>query len=193
MKFLRLLERGVKALLTLLAVASLTAMSLLTVIDALGRYTLNRPVIGSVELVELLMVVLIFSSLPLVTFARAHIAVDIFTAHLGRGARRIQQALAQGVAFGISALLGWVTLEKANSVTEYDTITQMLSIPLGPFVWFMCVLLFLNAAVHAAQGMTIWRGHSDGPSSDTDGPPSDTDGPPSDSDGSPGHFHGWQS
>ena len=103
------------------------------------------------------MVVLIFSSLPLVTLDRSHISVDIFTANLRPGARRIQEALAQLVAFGISGLLAWVTLEKAISVTEYHTITQMLEIPLGPFVWFMCILLFLNAVLHAAQGLRIYR------------------------------------
>ncbi|MFP5406839.1 MAG: hypothetical protein ACLGHY_11055, partial [Gammaproteobacteria bacterium] len=50
-----------------------------------------------------------------------------------------------------------VTLQKAISVTGYDTITQMLAIPLGPFVWFMSILLFLNAAVHAVQGLAIYR------------------------------------
>ncbi len=152
-----LLDRWIKGLLKLLTITSLGAMSLLTVIDAFGRYTLNRPVTGSVEMIELLMVVLIFSSLPLVTLDRSHISVDIFTANLRPAARRIQEALAQGVAFGISALLGWVTLEKAISVTQYHTITQMLEIPLGPFVWFMSVLLFLNAIVHAMQGIGIYR------------------------------------
>jgi TRAP-type C4-dicarboxylate transport system permease small subunit len=152
-----ILDRAVKSLLGLLAITSLGAMSLLTVVDAFGRYILNRPVIGSVEIFELLMVVLIFSSLPLVTLDRSHISVDIFTANLRPGARRIQEALAQVVAFWISGLLAWVTLEKAISVSEYHTITQMLEIPLGPFVWFMGILLCLNALLHAAQGIRIYR------------------------------------
>src|SRR5690606_41829295 len=73
------LNCAIVAALKAIAVVSLCGMSLLTVIDAAGRYLLNRPIIGSVELVELLMIAVIFSRVPLMTRARGHITVDGLT------------------------------------------------------------------------------------------------------------------
>src|SRR3546814_17549153 len=73
------LNTVIEAILKAIAVLGLCSMSLLTVIDAGGRYLLNHPIIGSVELIELMMVAVIFSSIPLMTRARGHIVVDSFS------------------------------------------------------------------------------------------------------------------
>lgn len=151
MRFLTLLERGLSGILTAIVVVSLSAMSVLTTVDATGRYLLNRPVLGSVELTELLMVALIFASIPLVTLSHGHVVVDIFKALVPRRARPLQRAASHLLAFAISALLAAVTWKKAVSVAGYGDLTPMINIPLGPFVYAMSVLLALNALVHLAQ------------------------------------------
>lgn len=148
MDILSVLNKATERGLIAVAVMSLSALSLLTTADAFGRYVLNRPIMGSVELTELLMVVLIFSSIPLVTASKGHIAVDTFALMLPRSTIRFQEMLSQFIAFGISGLLAWVTFKKAVSVTHFGEITQMLGIPLGPFVYFMAILLLLDALFH---------------------------------------------
>jgi len=44
-------------------------MMVLTFVDVVGRYLLNRPLRGAFELTELGLVVLIFAGLPLVSHA----------------------------------------------------------------------------------------------------------------------------
>ncbi len=151
MRFLPLLERGLAGILTTIVVVSLSVMSLLTTVDATGRYLLNRPVLGSVELTELLMVALIFAAIPLVTLSHGHVVVDIFSLLVPRRARPFQRAAGHLLACGISGLLATVAWQKAVSVSRYGDLTPMINIPLGPFVYAMSLLLALNALVHLGQ------------------------------------------
>ncbi len=142
---MHILNRAITAALKLIAVLGLCGMSLLTVVDATGRYLLNRPIPGTVELVELLMIAVIFSSIPLMTRARGHITVDSFSHFMPPGVLRAQDKLAAVLATVVSAFLAVVTLHKARSTADYGDMTALLHIPLAPFVYFMAVLLALDA------------------------------------------------
>lgn len=139
------LNRLIVVLLKALVVLSLCGMSLLTTVDATGRYLFNRPISGTVELVELLMIGVIFASIPLTTRARGHIVVDSFSHFMSHRTVMAQDRLAGIMASGISGFLAWITLKKAQSTAEYGDMTALLHIPLAPFVYFMAVLLALDA------------------------------------------------
>ena len=66
------LKRLLDALCGLLAAAALFAIMALTLVDVLGRKLLSQSVPGSLELTEILMVVVIFSALPLVSLHGEH-------------------------------------------------------------------------------------------------------------------------
>ena len=68
------------ALLRALAALCLLAMMLITVADIVGRHLFSAPVQGTVDLVELALVYLVFLGIPLVFLAREHIVVDILEA-----------------------------------------------------------------------------------------------------------------
>ncbi|MBO1111396.1 TRAP transporter small permease [Bordetella petrii] len=148
---MKYLNCAIVAALKAIAVTSLCGMSLLTVVDAAGRYLLNRPIIGSVELVELMMIAVIFSSIPLMTRARGHITVDGFSHLFSARAIRLQDRFGALLAMVVSGFLAWVTWAKAGSTADYGDITAMLGIPLAPFVYFMAVMLALDAVCHAAN------------------------------------------
>lgn len=133
------------------AVVSLCAMSLITVVDATGRYFLNAPLAGTVELIELLMILVIFASIPIVTQTRTHVKVDVFNLFRSHRSQAFQARLVQLLSAGVSGLLAWATWLKAQSVLDYGDMTQMLSIPLTPFVFIMAVLLTMDALLHLVQ------------------------------------------
>jgi len=129
----------------------LVALSLLTLLDVLGRYVFSIPVRGAVELTEALMVGVIFTGIVLATQARQHITVDLLIMTLGPRGRRVQQGFALLLAAGVSALLGAVTWSQAISARDYGDKTTMLGIPMAPLMFFMSAFLFLNALIHAVQ------------------------------------------
>jgi len=127
---------------------SMCAMVLVAVVDAVGRYFFNRPITGSTELIELFMIMVIFGSIPLVTYGRAHIQVDFFPLNKQKITGRIHQGVIELICAGINFLLAYATWDKVRSLLDYGDTTQMLSVPLAPFVIVMMVMLIVNGLLH---------------------------------------------
>lgn len=143
------LRRTLEALCGLLAATALFAIMVLTFIDVGGRKLLSQSVPGSLELTELLMVVVIFAALPLVSLHGEHVVFDSLDPLLERWMRR-----AQGTAVDIfctAALAGvaWLLWTKAGELLSYGETTAQLHVPKGWFVYVMSVLAAATAVVHA--------------------------------------------
>ena len=77
----------------LLAAAALFAIMTLTFFDVGGRKLLSNSITGSLELTELLMVVVIFAALPLVSLRGEHVVFDSLDHYLPQPVRRGQRAV----------------------------------------------------------------------------------------------------
>jgi TRAP-type C4-dicarboxylate transport system permease small subunit len=144
-------ERRVEGLLGVAASSILLAMMLLTVVDVVARYVVNRPVRGAFEVTELLLLTLIFAGLPLVSFTNEHALMDFIDRLLGR---RGQGGLERGVEIASAAMmlaLAWLAWLKADTIWGYRDATDVLRIVYGPFVYFMAVMIGLAGLIH------LWR------------------------------------
>ena len=70
------LKKLLESLCSLLAAVALFAIMWLTLVDVTGRKLLSASLPGSLELTELLMVVVIFAGLPLVSLRGEHVVFD---------------------------------------------------------------------------------------------------------------------
>ena len=142
------MKRLLDALCGLLAALALFAIMALTLADVLGRKLLNHSITGSLELTEILMVVVIFAALPLVSLHGEHVVFDSLDHLIPPWLRRLQQAV---VDLGCAAALGalaWLMWDKAVQMASYGDTTAQLQLPLGPFVQLMAVLCAVTAVVH---------------------------------------------
>lgn len=142
------MRRLLEALCGLLAAAALFGIMALTLVDVSGRKLLSESVPGSLELTELLMVVVIFAGLPLVSLAGEHVVFDSLDSWLPSMVRRLQTLLVE--LFCSAALVGmaWLMWVKAGQMAEYGDITAQLKISQGPFVYGMSALCAVTALVH---------------------------------------------
>jgi TRAP-type C4-dicarboxylate transport system permease small subunit len=131
--------------------ASLFAMMAFTFADVVLRYLFARPVRGGLEVVELLMVAMIFSALPLVSRRDEHVTIDTIEQHVPdavkAGLRRVMHAIAAAGLAGAA----WLMYRKAATLAEFGDRTQLLGVPIAPFVYFMAALLAVTALVHLAK------------------------------------------
>jgi TRAP-type C4-dicarboxylate transport system permease small subunit len=130
------------------AAAALFAIMVLTLVDVSGRKLLSASVPGSLELTELLMVVVIFAGLPLVSLQGEHVVFDTLDAWLPARVKRIQGLVVD--LFCAFALAGVAVLlwRKAGDLLAFGDTTAQLKIPQGPFVYAMSVLCGITALVH---------------------------------------------
>ena len=141
-------ERRADAVLGIAASALLFSMMVLTFFDVVGRYLLNKPIRGAFEITELGLVVLIFAGLPLVSHADEHVTMDfidrILPARVARAWVRVMHLICAAIMF----FLSWQVWIKADRIAGYADTTDVLRIPIGPFVYFMALMIGLTGIVH---------------------------------------------
>jgi TRAP-type transport system small permease protein len=142
------MRRLLEWLCSSLAAAALFAIMILTLIDVSGRKLLSESVPGSLELTELLMVVVIFAGLPLVSLAGEHVVFDSIDPWLPRAVRRVQGQLVDGACAAALAGIAWLMWIKGTQMVEYGETTAQLRLLKAPFVYGMSVLCGVTALVH---------------------------------------------
>jgi len=144
-------EARVDAALGVASSAILFALMLITFADVVSRYLLNWPLRGAFEITELLLLVLIFAGLPLVSHADEHVTMDfidrMLPAPVVPGLIRAVHALSAAVMF----FLAWLVWLKAGRIAGYGDTTDVLRIPVGPFVYFMSAAIALTGLVHVLR------------------------------------------
>lgn len=133
---------------SLLAALALFGIMWLTLLDVSGRKLLSESIPGSLEVTELLLVVVIFAGLPLVSLRGEHVVFDSLDAVMPAGLLRAQRGLIDGLCALALGWVGWLMWVKGSQMLEYGDKTQQLGLTLGWFVHLMSVLLFIVAAVH---------------------------------------------
>jgi TRAP-type C4-dicarboxylate transport system permease small subunit len=143
-------EGGVWLDRTLGAAAAILLFGLMaiTTVDVIGRYIFNLPLRGGFEITELLLLTLIFAGLPLVSRADEHVTMDFIDAALGDRARALLRRLVDIVCGIIILGLAWRVWVKAGKIAGYGDTTEVLLIPVGPFVYFMALMVAVTALVH---------------------------------------------
>ncbi|MBX3653982.1 MAG: TRAP transporter small permease [Ramlibacter sp.] len=120
----------------------------LTFLDVGGRKLLSHSITGSLEMTELLMVVVIFGALPLVSLRGEHVLFDSLDSHLPPWLLRAQKLVVDGicaVALLALAVLMWNT---GNQFLASGETTAQLLILKAPFIYGMSVLCGTTGLVH---------------------------------------------
>ena len=134
----------------LLSGIALFAIMALTFFDVLGRKFLSNSIPGSLELTELLMVVVIFAALPLVSRRGEHVEFDSLDPWLPMWLRRLQQVVVQCVCAAALLGLGWLMWQTGADFAQTGETTAQLKIAKAPFIYGMGVLCALTGLVHLA-------------------------------------------
>ena len=152
------MRRALDALATALALAGgvlLIAVSLLTAVSVLGRWLVDAPLVGDIELIQLGVATAIALFLPYCQLRSAHLVVDFFTA---RSSGRVQQRLdrwgscAAGIVFLVLAWRAAVSVAELRAAGET---TMVLGIPL----WLPYSAMVLGLALAGVVGVLALRRH----------------------------------
>lgn len=150
-----------KALTFLCEVATavaLFAIMALTFFDVLGRKFLDRSIMGSLELTELLMVVVIFAALPLVSARGEHVEFDSLDPLLPPWMRKAQAIFVHLFCAALLLGLAWLMREMGGKFHDHGETTAQLGILKAPFIYGMGILCALTGWVHLLKA---WRPEED--------------------------------
>jgi TRAP-type transport system small permease protein len=141
----------VERLLEAVMATFLLAMALITAMDVVGRYFFSAPLPGGYEIVQYLMALSVFATLPLTTQAEGHLTISMLTDRLSARARRVQRVIMLCIITLLLAFLAWRMGVQANQLSRGAALSGSLGIPLAPVAYAMTVLAWLAVAVSAVQ------------------------------------------
>lgn len=125
----------------------LASIMLLTCIDVAGRYVFGMPVPGALEVSELMMGALIFSSLPLVTLRQQQVTIDIFESCIPKLVKPALNVIIQLVGSLCLGVISWRLWVRGGQMMQQGDITAVLQISVWPLVYFMSVLAGITSII----------------------------------------------
>ena len=153
-KTIRAINALVKVLSWISAAVLIIAV-LMVVANILGRSLFKKPVPGTIELVEMLSVVVVFFGMAYTEFRRGHVHVELLTSLLSRRVQGILASVMSLLAAVYFAIMAW---RCAVLAWEYwfPTFRQtyILLIPFTPFIFLMA---FGSAVLVVATLVHVFR------------------------------------
>ena len=136
---------------SLLAGVTLFALMVMTFFDVIMRSTLNSPIESATELTRLFMAIIVFSSLPIISWRGEHIVVDLLDPFFKGPSARLRNIavdLVSGLALIWPAYRVW---ELAARAKAYGDTTEYLQIPQFYIAYFIAVAAFITALIFLAR------------------------------------------
>ncbi len=130
MRIINVLSR----IMNYMAMGVLVLMMLLTVSDVLMRFLFRNPIMGSTELIEVMMALVVFLALAWGAVTREHLKVDLVISRLSPKAQAIVDSFTVSMGLGIVAIITWRSFLDSMDV---QTSSALLKFPMYPFHWIM--------------------------------------------------------
>ena len=118
---------------------ALAVMMVLTFFDVIGRYFFNAPILGTVEVTELLMGLIIYMGIGLTTFTRGHIRVDIVVGFLPQRVQAGFEVVILLVSIAFTLLIFSQLWLKAVDTMAANDQTQVWFLPVWPIAFTMAL------------------------------------------------------
>ncbi len=125
----------------------------MTFADVVLRSAFDAPIQWASELTRLFMAIIVFASLPLVSWKGQHIIVDLMDPLFSRAMGRIRDILIDlvcGVALLWPAKRVWDLAERSRS---FGDVTEYMAFPQYLIGWFIALFTAITAIVFVVRGL----------------------------------------
>ncbi|UCE33630.1 MAG: TRAP transporter small permease [Deltaproteobacteria bacterium] len=121
-------------------------MMLLTIADVFLRKVFSSSILGTVEVTEFMLLILVFFALAQTEVLNGHVKVDLVMGRFSERSQAMVDAITQLACFFLFGLFTWSALVYSGKMREAVEVSQDLWLPIFPFVYVVaagCALLSL--------------------------------------------------
>lgn len=149
--------RFVSKLLNIIAGISVTIMMLLTVADVLLRAG-GHPIIGTYEIVALLLAVVIGFGIPQVSLDRGHVYMEFLLQKFPKNGRNVMNTLTRILCLILFAFIGINLFSVGAAFRASGEVSPTIQLPFYPVAYGVAVCCLLECCVFIFDIVRIWRG-----------------------------------
>lgn len=158
--FVRRVVGAARQLCDLLAALLLFVMMAVTFLDVLGRYIVDRPLPGSTETTQYLLVLMVFVALPVVTARGNHISISLVDSFFSLRANAMRMAIVNTLAGATMAVVAWFLWGYAQMLAQNRDVIGYLFVPVAPAAYAAAVLSALTGVAFLGKAVSEvgqWR------------------------------------
>lgn len=147
----------VSRVLNIIGGTALTLMMFLTVSDIFMRAG-GRPILGTYEMVSLLLAIVIGFSIPQVSLDRSHVYMEIILDRLSKKNKNILNTFTRILCIILFAIIGYNLFLIGSEFHASGEVSSTLKIPFFPIAYCVGVCSFFECLVFIFDIVKIWRG-----------------------------------
>jgi TRAP-type C4-dicarboxylate transport system permease small subunit len=132
-------------------VGVLLIMGLLVVVDVILRRAFNSPLSFSLEIIEIMLVVVVFFAVAYTGVLRGHVSIDVLVSRFPPKAQAITNVFIYFLSFGLFGIICWGSIIYGLHIRDIGQGTGILEIPYYPFVFVVAFGSLLLALVILSQ------------------------------------------
>ena len=133
----------------------LAVMMFFTALDVTLRYFFNSPIMGSFELTEYMMVIVISLSLAYCAMLKGHVNVDFVILRFPQRTREIIGGITSVISLAVFFVLSWQCFEQTMVLKSSGQTSGILFIPTYPFVGVVAIGCALTCLVSFANLLDV--------------------------------------
>jgi TRAP-type C4-dicarboxylate transport system permease small subunit len=146
----------VSKLLNIIAGVSVTVMMLLTVADVLLRAG-GHPIIGTYEIVALLLAVVIGFGIPQVSLDKGHVSVEFLLEKLSKRGKKVMLTVTRVLCLVLFGFIGVNLFSVAAKYRASGEVSPTIQLPFYPVAYGVAVCCLLECCVFLWDIVRIWR------------------------------------
>jgi TRAP-type C4-dicarboxylate transport system permease small subunit len=147
----------VSKVLNSIAGIAVTVMMLLTVADVLLRAG-GHPIIGTFEIVALLLALVIGFGIPQVSLDKGHVYMEVLLEKLSKRAKNVMNTFTRVLCLGLFAFIGVNLFNVGARFHSSGEVSATIKIPFYPVAYGVAVCCLLECCVFIFDIVRIWRG-----------------------------------
>ncbi len=147
----------VSKVLNSIAGIAVTVMMLMTVADVLLRAG-GHPIIGTFEIVALLLALVIGFGIPQVSLDRGHVYMEVLLEKLSRKGKNVMNTFTRLLCLGLFASIGINLFSVGARFHASGEVSATIKIPFYPVAYGVAICCLLECCVFIFDIVRIWRG-----------------------------------
>jgi TRAP-type C4-dicarboxylate transport system permease small subunit len=136
---------------------ALSLMMFLTVADVIMRAA-GHPILGTYEIVALMLAVVIGFTIPMVSLDRGHVYMEILLDRLSKRNRALMNTFTRILCLILFVIIGYNLIMVGKELHAAGEVSSTLKMPFFPIAYGVGICCFIECLVFIFDIVKIWRG-----------------------------------